>query len=87
MITTTSNAPQHLVSSGCTMSDDIDRASEREDRERAAAIAAHFQKAQAVHAVPQGYCLNCGEDFPDGSKKIYCDADCAEQHAAHLKRK
>ncbi|ANN86145.1 hypothetical protein BI096_gp60 [Enterobacter phage Arya] len=27
------------------MADDMDRASEREERERAAAIAAHFQKA------------------------------------------
>lgn len=69
------------------MSDDIDRASEREDRERAAAIAAHFQKAPAIHAVPQGYCLNCFEDFEDGSNKIYCDAACAQQHAVKLKRK
>lgn len=69
------------------MADDIDRACEREDRERAAAIAAHFQKAPAVKAVARGYCLNCGEDFPEGSKKIYCDADCANDHAAHLKRK
>lgn len=69
------------------MADDMDRASEREERELAAVIAAHYQKAPANNAVPQGYCLNCGEDFDAGSKKIYCDADCAEQHAAHLKRK
>lgn len=69
------------------MADDIDRASEREERERAAAIAAHSQKAPAVHAVARGYCLNCFEDFEAGSKKIYCDADCANEHAAHLKRK
>lgn len=87
MATTTINARLHLAALGCTMADDMDRASEREERERAAAIAAHFQKAQAGHAVPQGYCLNCGEDFDAGSKKIYCDADCASEHAAHLKRK
>lgn len=87
MATTTKSARLHLVNLGCVMSDDIDRASEREDRERAAAIAAHFHQAKAVNAVPQGYCLNCGEDFPEGSKKIYCDADCANEHAAHLKRK
>lgn len=69
------------------MADDIDRACEREERERAAMIYAHFQKEPAIHAVPQGYCLNCGEDFPEGSKKIYCDAECANEHAAHLKRK
>lgn len=69
------------------MSDEIDRASEREERERAAVIAAHFTKVQSARAVPQGYCLNCGEDFEAGSKKIYCDAECATEHAAHLKRK
>lgn len=69
------------------MSNQFDRAQELEEKERAAAIAAHFHQAKAVNAVPQGYCLNCGEDFPEGSKKIYCDADCANEHAAHLKRK
>lgn len=69
------------------MSDEIDRESEREDRERAAAIAAHLNKPAAVQAVARGYCLNCGEDFAEGSKKIYCDAECATEHAAHLKRK
>lgn len=69
------------------MADDIDRACEREELERAAVIAAHQAKAPAVQAVARGYCLNCFEDFEAGSKKIYCDADCANEHAAHLKRK
>ena len=69
------------------MADDIDRACEREERERAAMIAEHLQKEPAVKAVARGYCLNCFEDFEAGSKKIYCDAECANEHAAHLKRK
>ena len=69
------------------MADEMDRAAEREDNEREAALAAHFRKAPPVHAVARGYCLNCFDDFDEGSKKIYCDARCAEQHAIKLKRK
>lgn len=69
------------------MADDIDRASEREEVERAAVLAAHFRKASSGAAVPRGYCLFCGEDFEQGSKKIYCDASCAERHDVQIKRK
>lgn len=69
------------------MADEMDRAAEREDLARAEAIAAQLRKAPPVKAVARGYCLNCFEDFEEGSSKIYCDAGCAEQHAIKLKRR
>ena len=35
--------------------------------------------AQAPRHQPQGYCLQCGEDFAPESKKLFCDNVCSEK--------
>lgn len=49
--------------------DDFERASEQEERDRAAALA--FRKPEPLY---RGHCMNCGKLLP--SEVIYCDRDC-----------
>lgn len=63
--------------------DEFDRASEIEQWSTEMAIrqqltsAARTPKTEAL-----GYCLNpaCGDDFDEGSLRLYCNADCEKEH-------
>lgn len=56
--------------------DDIDRAQEREQTDRDAAIAAAACSAPPLPAV--GQCYNCTASVPDGVR--FCDADCTRDY-------
>ena len=56
--------------------DDADRASEREDIARAAALEAARRRVKAMPSL--GYCYYCGEALRAG--KRFCDADCRDDY-------
>jgi hypothetical protein len=61
------------------MADEIDRACEREQADRDAAIAAARSAASTL--LPAcGLCYNCQSHVPPGLR--YCDKPCADDHAA-----
>lgn len=65
------------------MADEFDRASELEQLTTELAIKAQLRAALGAQKVdPVGYCLNplCGEDFDEGSPRLYCDAGCEREH-------
>lgn len=65
------------------MADEFDRASELEQLATEYAIQAQLRVSRETPKVePEGYCLNplCGEDFDEGSPRIYCNADCEREH-------
>ena len=62
------------------MADEIDRACEREQRDREAAIA-HVLRSAASTLLPAcGECYNCMSHVPPGLR--FCDKDCADDHAS-----
>ena len=66
------------------MADEIDRACEREQRDREAAIA-HVLRSAASTLLPAcGECYNCQSSVPAGMR--YCDIDCAKTHEHRKKR-
>ena len=58
------------------MSDEIDLAQEREEQDRARAIAAARKAAGQGVASVDGYCMNCGEAIARGCR--FCDSDCRD---------
>ena len=61
--------------------DDFDRASLQEQQVLERELAA--QRVNAIHAPkvrPRGYCQNprCGEDFPAGDPRLFCNSGCAK---------
>jgi len=60
--------------------DEIDRAQEREQMDRANAIAATLRSAASTLLPACGACYNCQSSVPPGLR--FCDKDCADDHAA-----
>ena len=56
--------------------DDADRAADREDIAREAAVAAIRRRIEAMPSL--GYCYYCGEALRAG--KRFCDADCRDDY-------
>ena len=56
--------------------DDADRAAEREDIDREAAVAAIRRRIEVMPSL--GYCYYCGEALRAG--KRFCDADCRDDY-------
>lgn len=66
------------------MADIYDLATEREERDRAEALANQAAKAAAYPRMrPMGYCRNvrCAEPFPANDNRLFCNSDCAQEHA------
>lgn len=57
------------------MADVCDTTDHTEERIKQANIDAI--RAQSPRLTPMGHCYNCDEVFPEGSKKLFCDSDCA----------
>lgn len=71
------------------MPDFFDRASEHE--QQALADQLHAQQLRAAltpKSAPSGECNNpkCGEEFPLGDKRLYCDSNCAAEHARLMRK-
>lgn len=65
------------------MADEFDRASALEQLATDLAIKAQLRTSRETPKVePEGYCLNplCGDDFEEGSRRLYCNADCEREH-------
>lgn len=65
------------------MADEFDRASELEQLATEMAIQAQLRASRETPRVEaMGYCLNpaCGDDFPEGSQRLYCNAECEREH-------
>lgn len=65
------------------MPDEIDLANEQAERWLSQALAnANTQKSKLT---PKGQCHYCYADFdkadPDFARKLFCDSDCAHEHA------
>ena len=58
------------------MSDEIDKASEREELEREMGIRAATRAAQGRFLPALGDCYYCGEDLHPGAR--FCDSDCRD---------
>lgn len=58
------------------MSDVFDQATEREERDREAAVERARRQAALLPYV--GHCLFCGESLPEPRR--FCDADCRDGH-------
>lgn len=56
------------------MTDDFDRASDREQKERELAIEAARKRVALMPFI--GACYFCGEDLKDGRR--FCDSDCRD---------
>ena len=56
------------------MTDVFDQATEREERDREAAIAAQRSRTAVLPDI--GHCYFCGEKHSDGRR--FCDADCRD---------
>lgn len=65
--------------------DDFDRASELEEKQREIAILSQLRKSSQVKSQARGACLNCDEPFPGEPARLYCDADCAQDHQRRAK--
>lgn len=65
------------------MSDEIDLAQEREEQDRARAIAAARKAAEVGVTGADGICLNCGEDVSRGQR--FCDSDCRDDWEARVR--
>ena len=65
------------------MSDVFDQASEREERDREAAIAAQRNRTAVLTDI--GHCYFCGETHSDGRR--FCDADCRDGYERQEKMK
>lgn len=65
------------------MADFLDQASEVEMQTLQHNLKAHAARAaKAAKVQACGVCQNprCGEEFPAGDMRIYCDARCAAEH-------
>lgn len=65
------------------MPDDFEVASNIEMQARERSIAAQLAKASKTpRLTPKGECLNpnCGEEFEQGSLRLFCGPKCAHQH-------
>lgn len=58
------------------MSDETDKASEREELERECGIRAATQAARGLFLPAVGACYYCGEETPPGAR--FCDSDCRD---------
>lgn len=58
------------------MSDETDKASEREELERETGIRAASQAARGLFLPAVGACYYCGEDVAPGAR--FCDTDCRD---------
>ena len=63
--------------------DDADRAADREDIAREAAVAAIRRRIESIPSL--GYCYYCGEALRAG--KRFCDADCRDDYERQEKMK
>lgn len=63
--------------------DDADRAADREDIAREAAVAAIRRRIEAIPSL--GYCYYCGEALRAG--KRFCDSDCRDDYERQEKMK
>lgn len=77
------------------MPDDFDKASETEAKTLQDQLdAQRLRAACAPKLAPSGECMNprCGEEFPAGDPRVFCGAQCANEHArlanaTHFKRR
>lgn len=75
------------------MPDFFDKASEHEQRALQDQLEAQrLRAACAPKLAPSGECMNprCGEEFPAGDPRVFCNAKCAVEHARnenHFKRR
>jgi hypothetical protein len=67
------------------MSDFIDETLVREDAILAAKIKSIRANANKRTIKPREECLYCEEPFNKGSKKVFCDADCAADHIKYTR--
>ena len=66
---------------GVSLSDKLDRAEVEIQRTIDHGIAvARAGLAGGRKLTPKGYCHNCDEPFPGDAEKLFCDADCREDH-------
>lgn len=63
------------------MSDNLDRASDYEEQERAAAVT----KRRPQGPVPTGYCHNCDEPLADDHSR-WCGVECREDYERRVRR-
>lgn len=66
------------------MADVFDQATAREEKEREFLLAAQAAAREATPKTePAGHCLNprCGEPFEPGDPRLFCDRECADEHA------
>jgi hypothetical protein len=66
------------------MADEIDAANDLAAAESAAGVARARAAAGRAGPPPRGTCYSCEEHVPD--PKIFCDRDCADDHAKARKR-
>lgn len=66
------------------MPDFFDKASDTEQQHlRDQLEAQRLRAAAAPRLAPVGHCRNvrCGEEFPTGDSRLFCDSKCAAEHA------
>lgn len=61
---------------GEKLSDQLDIASALEQKAADVAINAAREASKKKEVEHTGNCLFCGEEFPEGSEKRFCNADC-----------
>lgn len=66
------------------MADEIDMTNEVEQLVIDAQIKAIRSRGRELE--PDGLCRWCDEPFPDGSQKLFCDQQCATDHARYNRR-
>lgn len=52
-------------------------------------LAAHAERAASEPKIAaSGICHNvrCGEEFPAGDNRLFCDSRCAAEHARHTRK-
>lgn len=59
--------------------DEIDQGCQREQEDRARALAA---QAARPRMQPVGFCYNCGAELEQG---LFCDKDCRDDYEARIK--
>lgn len=62
--------------------DEFDRASELEQRERDACVAAARNRRGLL---PCGFCYNCEEPLPAG--RLFCDTECRDDYEKRVRKK
>lgn len=68
------------------MSDDIDRAQEREEEFRRIALEEQARK-RGQNLPPCGECYGCGEPFPPKDNRLFCNGACADDYEAERKQR